>query len=641
MPSKRSCFNRTLFRKNLSRTWPLWGLLSVVGAMMPLYFLVELLRYPAAALEPREFGTGLYRLAAGFVPGFTAFYALLCAMLVWGYLYNARSAGLMHTLPVDRTCLFVTNALSGLVMIVIPYAVTGALLCLTALIWGFFDVAAVVNTVLAVLFCAVLFSGMAALCAMLTGHGFVMPVFYLLANFLAFFLEALITSLAEEFLLGVGMAREIGMLGFLSPVIQIYSSFQPRTEYSSNGTDLFSVWQEGLWVVALYALVGLALLVLAWLLYKRRHSESAGDVVAFRWLRPVFRYGVALLSALTVGRVLFELFWVPLFQRGYYFDRIPMGVCLFLGGLLGYYIASMLLEKTLRVFRGSWKGVLIVAAGAAAVCLLVSVDVFGLERKIPPLEEIESVSLRDQGVESGPFTAEDSPEVIARLRELHQSIVNDRSYIRNYTPNREYEEGLVYSHFVRLTYRLKDGSTLERHYDLWLSRERVATPGTYDNLLAEFYQDPAVKRDSAGVPAGSELESVGVICGYGEAGYVNANDRADGEKRESWQIYAALQKDAAEGNIPGRDVLQFSTPGDSSFFLELEYLTWNQAAGAYYGHVSPVYMVPSMTNTIDTLVELGYVTRQELAEWERAWTQQRAEDAGSAPAEVVPAIPAE
>ena len=57
-------------------------------------------------------------------------------MAVWGYLYNSRSVGLMHTLPVDRTGLFVTNTLSGLAMMLIPYAVVGAFSCLIALFWG-------------------------------------------------------------------------------------------------------------------------------------------------------------------------------------------------------------------------------------------------------------------------------------------------------------------------------------------------------------------------------------------------------------------------------------------------------------------------------------------------------------------------
>ena len=131
MPSKRSFFNRTLFRRNLSHSWPLWGLLSAGGAMVPLYILLELLNIPRRSLTfpPEEFASALYNAVTLFAPGFTAAYAILCAMLVWGYLYNSRSIGLFHALPVDRTCLFVTNTLSGLAMLLIPYAVTGFLGC--------------------------------------------------------------------------------------------------------------------------------------------------------------------------------------------------------------------------------------------------------------------------------------------------------------------------------------------------------------------------------------------------------------------------------------------------------------------------------------------------------------------------------
>ena len=152
MQSKRSFFNRTLFRKNLGRFWPLWGCVSLAGAMLPLYVLLALLGDRAGgSVTPEDFTNVLYQSVTIFAPGFIAAYAILCAMAVWGYLYNSRSVGLMHTLPVDRTCLFVTNTLSGLAMVLVPFAVVGLLLCLISLFWGFFDLMAVVNTVLAVL----------------------------------------------------------------------------------------------------------------------------------------------------------------------------------------------------------------------------------------------------------------------------------------------------------------------------------------------------------------------------------------------------------------------------------------------------------------------------------------------------------
>ena len=419
MPSKRSFFNRTLFRRNLSHSWPLWGLLSAAGAMVPLYILLELLNIPRRSLTfpPEEFASALYNAVTLFAPGFTAAYAILCAMLVWGYLYNSRSIGLFHALPVDRTCLFVTNTLSGLTMLLIPYAVTGFLGCLLAVCWGFFHLTAVLNTILAVIFLSVTFFGMATLCAMLTGNIFALPALYLLLNFLSPLLESLIFNIAQQFLVGIN--SEAFRFNVLSPIVQIYSRFTARyTRFTGEGDPTVSL--HGLWVPALYALAGLGMLALAWFLYRKRHSERAGDVVAFRWLRPVFRYGVALLGGLTIGRLLYFFLWENLFQKGSYADILPFFVCTALGGLLGCYAASMLLEKSRRVFRGSLPSAAIVCAGAAVLCLLVSMDVFGAERRVPDLEDVESVRLEDRGILSGPFTLEKDREQVEAVLAFHQ-----------------------------------------------------------------------------------------------------------------------------------------------------------------------------------------------------------------------------
>ena len=133
MPSKRSFCNTTLLKKNLSRFWPLWGGASLVGFLVPLWMLLNLGQYGVVHLSREDFAYAVYQVVAVIVPGLTFGYAILCAMMVWSYLYSARSVGLMHALPIDRTCLFVTNTLSGLAMMLIPYVTTGILVCLIAL----------------------------------------------------------------------------------------------------------------------------------------------------------------------------------------------------------------------------------------------------------------------------------------------------------------------------------------------------------------------------------------------------------------------------------------------------------------------------------------------------------------------------
>ena len=623
MQSKRSFFNVTLFKKHLSRFWPLWGIVSLVGAMFPLYVQLALMQHISHTVDSAEFRSSLYSIAAYFVPGFTCVYAVFCVMAVWGYLYNARSVGLMHTLPVDRTCLFVTNTLAAMAMQLIPYAVTGGLICLIALGWGFFDLVAVLNTVLAVLFCTLLFTGIGTLCAMLTGHSIVLPVFYLLANFLAFLMEILVTNLAHVFLIGVPMLEDMGRLSFLSPIVKIYnSSFRPYDERLADGTVVYHL--RGLWVVALYALAGLAMLALSWLLYKKRHSESAGDVVAFRWLRPIFRYGAALLSGLTIGRLLYELLWGDLFQRGDYADPLPMAVCIFLAGLIGFYAASMLLEKSRRVFgRKSLPGVGIVAAGAVAICLLVSVDLFGLEKKVPAWDEIESVSISDRGIYSE-WDANTYPEQAGALRDFHQAVVNDLDYIRSYVP----DQSRISSHYINLRYQLKDGTTLWREYDLWMTADRAGTAGTFENLLSAFYQDLEVRSYDVRILDGAELDDIDIYCDYMNDRYINTRDHAEGDYRETEQIYAALQKDAQAGNIPAKDVLQsyedwyYGGWYENVFYLRLNYRHFDAEGTGYYGRGKDVYLSPSMTNTIDTLVELEYMTEEDVAQWKEDRAEQ-------------------
>lgn len=631
MPSKRSFFNPTLFQKHLNRFWPLWGGVSLVGAMFPLYMQLALMQTVGIVMaDSSEFRHALYELAAYFVPAFVCIYAILCVMAVWGYLYHARSVGLMHTLPVDRTCLFVTNTLAALAMMLIPFAVTGGLVCLIALGWGFFDVIGVVNTVLAVVFCALLFTGMGTLCAMLTGHSIVLPVFYLLANFLAFLMELLVTNLAHIFLIGVPMLEDLGRLTFLSPIVKIYnSSYTVETERLLDDSRVYHL--RGLWVVALYALAGLALLALSWFLYRRRHSESAGDVVAFRWLRPIFRYGVALLSGLIIGRLLYELLWREIFQKGDYADPLPMAVCLFLAGLLGYYAASMLLAKSRRVFgKKSLPGVGIVAAGAAALCLLVSVDLFGLERKIPALDEIESVTISDRGI-SSTWDAGEYPAQAMALRGFHQAIVNDRSYIRSYVPGGGLDGRKIFSHYITLNYRLKDGSTLLRQYDLWMEADRVGTAGTYENLLNAFYQDSEVRAYDVRIPAGTALEAIDVYSNYANGYHINTLDHAGGDKRETEQLYAALQKDAAEGNVPAKNILQRHERwySNTSFYLALSYRVFDTGSGGgyYRNRGKDVYLSPSMTNTIDALLELEYITAEDVELWKQDLAEREKNDA--------------
>ena len=350
-------------------------------------------------------------------------------------------------------------------------------------------------------------------------------------------------------------------------------------------------------------------------------------MVAFRWLRPVFRYGVALLGGLTIGRLLYFFLWENLFQKGSYADILPFFVCTALGGLLGCYAASMLLEKSRRVFRGSLPGAGIVCAGAAVLCLLVSVDVFGAERRVPDMDEIKSVQLEDRGIVSGPFDPEEDPEQVEAVRAFHQALVKDRNYIRSYHPDWDHDAGKAFSHYVWLTYELTDGTKLTRQYDLWFTEDRVKTAGTYDNLLEVFYQDPEVRRCDVTIPENADISSIDVFSNYleDEVYSINTNDR---DPQDAKTLYTALQQDADEGSIPAKNVLvnHGSTRNtDTLLCFNVEYrIPLNPWDGSWTYGYKDVYIHPQMKNTVDALIELGYLTEENVERWTEDYKRDRA-----------------
>ena len=89
-------------------------------------------------------------------------------------------------------------------------------------------------------------------------------------------------------------------------------------------------------------------MVAAYALYHRRRSESAGDVVSVGWMKPVFRYGVSICSAMAGGLALYAIFWGS-FQSGDSYDVIPLVIAMLMAGFVVLYFC----KATIPVFLGT------------------------------------------------------------------------------------------------------------------------------------------------------------------------------------------------------------------------------------------------------------------------------------------------
>ena len=619
MQSKTSFFNRTLFRKNLSRYWPLWGFASFVGFLAPAALLVRVIQSGETSVAPLRVREIYYYLVADAVPIVSIAYAILCAMAVWSYLYNARSVGMMHSLPIRREGLFLTNLLSGLAMMAIPYLVAGGLGTLLFACCGGFDAWGTLATTLAVIGQSVTFFGLATFCAFLTGNIFALPVLYFLLNFLAPLGDWLCNLFARGFLFGF-TADYSGTVDFLCPMVYLTQRLYVNSEYETVRDSaleyqnrLTSVTLENAWLIAAYAAAGLVFLALAYLLYRRRESERAGDVVAVRVFRPVFRFGVAALSALLGGRLLYALLWES-FQAGDTFTPVPLAICLIVAGLIGYYAASMLLAKSLRVFRGSAVGALCLVAACVAFCAGMRYDLFGIERRIPDQNEITQLEIY-LARNTYYLTPEDQPELLSGAQDLQRTLIAQKDLIRsNYETYRHggSSSDPDASTNIRYIYTLKNGATVERFYTVSFARSDLSVPGSYANAMDAYVNSPALRQ--ARLRWGDPEFHV-------ESGWFSIQDGDDNftlGTQECETLLSAIARDAENGNWGRYD--WFEDDG-TAYAMDLSFDFYRDLIderGTHYQSYDSIYITvrPEMTETKQALLDLNLATEQDFVTWQ-------------------------
>ena len=607
-----SYFNKTLFAKHFARFWPIWGLYGLIWTVcLPLSILAGS-RSGWMAADARVLPLN-YLDTTGWFSAATllaAVFGLLAAMAVFSYLYSARSVSLFHALPLRREGLFLTSYLAGLGFLILPNlavfllalaaeAACGAVVFSSLFTW------LVVSSLL-----GLFFYSFAVFCAMFTGHILALPAFYVVLNGLAAGLAVLFGQMAHEFLFGFdGAAWLSGIATWLSPILCLSACHVViPTVMDAAGTgraDYASAYFTGLGYVALYALVGVVLAALGLAVYRRRQLETAGDVVSVSWVRPVFKYGVAFCAAVALGETLYSLF-SALLPRGAW----GLLLMLLLWGAAGYFVAEMLLRKKFWVFRGSWKGCVVLLCCLTAAMCLMEFDVTGFERRVPDPARVQSVSL-DAGSTApyddanGQGLLLDGPEDIAAVTELHRAIVARKAAIEGAEADYTYEQldsGLEVETsgqaWVQLRYTLTDGSVVTRSYRIPLTQEALDDPDTPAARLDALLNAPgqAEKAYFGAMAEGDYLISAVVTQPhYDEEGaYYYDEKPVDSAGLE--ELWSAVQADLADGSLGRRYLLENQARLENCYVNDL-ILTFRRAGQAARADGSDTY---SVTVTLQT-----------------------------------------
>lgn len=462
MRSETSYFNRQLFRKTTARFWPVWFLYALIWMLdLPVNLGGSIGRALARGQDAAQ--NLIYVLQALPLRAGSSDAAVICgifsclaAMGAYSHLYSARSAGAYAALPVRREGVFLSVTLAGLApMLLIHLAVfAGALLTEAAA--GVPAVGPLLSWLALSSMLTVTFFGLAALCAQLTGNIVVLPFVYAIFNFLAYFVQQLVTEMLGIFVYGYTSGG--GAFTRLSPIPTLLNTAVSSTTVYDAVTDTHTTtgyFFESWGLVGAYAGAGLLMLAGAFFLYRKRQMETAGDVVAVRCLKPVFKYCMTFGCALVLGMLTYALVFSDLDYAVSPGRALAFAVFLLAGGFIGYFGAEMLIRKSVQVFAGKkrWLGF---AASCAVLILVVSacrLDLFGYERRVPAASAVQSVSLSC----SGAVDLEDPENIDAAVR-LHGDIVAHKGQLANGDD--------TYTQTLRISYQLADGRTLTRRYEL-------------------------------------------------------------------------------------------------------------------------------------------------------------------------------
>lgn len=361
---------------------------------------------------------------------FGMLHAVISGICLFSYLTRKKECDAMHALPVRRETFFFTHLLAALIQWVIPFAILYLVLPGDRG-WGFqmFFTA-----------CSWLFwFGLMVFCMMLTGRKIAAVILFGLLSDIVSTFFMMLDALYIPLLPGIYLDQEL--LYNLSPSTHM------------NSLDFTGAkFTELLLPMGLYALGGIALLVISLLFYRKRKMERAGDFLAEKWLEPVFAWGLGISIACTTV------------SMGYLMD-LTVWAPLIIGLAIGYFAALMLFARSIKVFnKKTLAGFGALVGFIGATVFIVSMDPMGAVSRIPQTEQIESVTFADYyghnyGGFSGPFgyTTSD-PEEMDRLRSLHQELIEQEQL-----PDVTDEEYWSYEQFY-LTYTLKDGSEIRRCY---------------------------------------------------------------------------------------------------------------------------------------------------------------------------------
>lgn len=587
MPRKTSFCNKALLKSDLRRYRPLLAFyVGILLFALPMQLMQSGRMESMLRTESEMQDVLLANMQAGMVIALLT--GCIMAMAVFSYLMATRSTGAMHGLPLTRTTQFSTHCIAALGAVTAGNVLIAAL-CVVAMagqgivLWD-----ALALWLVSLELAEIFFFALAAVCAVVTGWLLAVPVIYAGCNCVVILLWVVATSLADLFYVGYANAKVPSAIYWLTPVAKLADSATSVNSHRIEDGEFsvyFSELPESLLpTVVVYGIIGLALLALAWYLYQKRPSESAGDAMSFRWLRPVARWTIGLCGGWGLGLFLHG---VVLYSVGQSDSMVKLLACQVFMGVFCFVATQMLLKKRFRVLDKCWKELIAFVVVLCAVTVCVRLDITGYQKRVPNADKVTSVSISSRVAD---VSSEDR-DVVEMAIALHRYAVESGEGSRatdsdSFGWARTVDDVLAVTettgyegnYYVSLRYEMANGSVMRRAYNLWV------TEGSEGHaMLNQLANLPECRRARLGLDGEDVIDrlAAGRVCYEDNTNGYYVTYTADLTRAQTKELYRLAEEDALSGDPI--DILAEEDQRDDRYHIELDVYLDNTHNYGYYG----------------------------------------------------------
>lgn len=444
MKLRTSCFNFAIFRSDVKRLW--W-----VSALHTLgIFLLNVLPLYINYSDRTGFSNRaneLYQNSTLYHSGIFSYLILGVltvgtSVLLFSYLNSKSAVATLHAVPVKRKTLYITHTAFGIISLILPILINGAILILirsNPYINQVVSLHHIGSWMLTLSLYALIGFSFSTLIGMFTGNT--------VAHLVLTYIFAVLPLLAE---LAIEYIMNLNLYGYVSDSSLVYMQ-----KYLYFGvTKLLEPTS-----IVLYIIYTLLFFVLGYIVYKLRGLENTSEIVAFKKLKPIFIYGVSVCSGV-VG----YFYMVEISDMNNLFLALPLG-------FLGLVIANMLTKKAFTL-KGVVKPTIALFVTFSAFFCLFNFDLTGFERRVPNADEIESVSVTNRSPNwKSYYGTQDGRRIV--VKDEYFPNMTDKDDIENvikfhnYKIDKRMEDNQNYDATVEIlyvNYNLKNGKTLLRRY---------------------------------------------------------------------------------------------------------------------------------------------------------------------------------